>query len=385
MVGTPAGAHLDSSKPPRRVSAGPAVAWPLALRSATLTQQGLDLRIDLKAAGGFSASSISARAGRSLCLRLHRAAGGEAVRRVCLRLHRGSARLIVEKLSSSGVVVSSVPIKATIERPAPTRMVALFAASDAGLGIGSFRWQATSTWVDGGGCSGVGCADAVPARPVLAAVHDPVPVGCQAAGPSYRLSGHRGRRVVAISFDDGPSVYTRSILQLLRKHNAHATFFEVGNQMGGNADVQRQILREGSSIGNHSWSHPVLSGGGSFADSELSRTNARIVRQTGFTPCVFRAPYGAVSSSLISIARRHGMLTIEWDVDPLDWSRPGADAIVARVLGQTRPGSIILMHDGGGLRNQSVAAADVILGTLGRRGYKVVSVETLLGLKTVYR
>jgi peptidoglycan/xylan/chitin deacetylase (PgdA/CDA1 family) len=191
--------------------------------------------------------------------------------------------------------------------------------------------------------------------------------------------------VVAISFDDGPSLYTRAVLQLLRKHKAHATFFEVGNQMGGNSAVQRQILREGSSIGDHSWSHPVLSGGGSFADSEISRTKARIVRQTGFTPCLFRAPYGAVSSNLIAIARSHGMLTIEWDVDPTDWARPGTDAIISRVLGQTRPGSIILMHDGGGLRNQSVAAADVILGTLARRGYKVVSVETLLGLKPIYR
>ena len=149
--------------------------------------------------------------------------------------------------------------------------------------------------------------------------------------------------------------------------------------------MQVQIPGQVSSIGNHSWSHPVLSGGGSFADSEISRTNARIGRQTGFTPCVFRAPYGAVSSSLIAIARRHGMLTIEWDVDPTDWARPGTGAIISRVLGQTRPGSIILMHDGGGLRNQSVAATDVILGTLARRGYKVVSVETLLGLKPVYR
>jgi peptidoglycan/xylan/chitin deacetylase (PgdA/CDA1 family) len=175
------------------------------------------------------------------------------------------------------------------------------------------------------------------------------------------------------------------MLKLLRKHKAHATFFEVGNQMGGSSAVQRQILREGNSIGDHSWSHPVLSGGGSFADSEISRTKARIIRQTGFTPCLFRAPYGAVSSNLIAIARSHGMLTIEWDVDPTDWARPGTDAIISRVLGQARPGSIILMHDGGGPRNQSVAAADVILGTLARRGYKVVSVETLLGLKLVYR
>jgi peptidoglycan/xylan/chitin deacetylase (PgdA/CDA1 family) len=191
--------------------------------------------------------------------------------------------------------------------------------------------------------------------------------------------------VVAISFDDGPSRYTGQVLDLLKRHHAHATFFEIGNQMGGMASVQKRILAEGNSIGDHSWSHPVLSGGGAFADSEIIRTKSRITAQTGFVPCLFRAPYGAVSANLISTARARGLLTIEWDVDPTDWSRPGTGVIINRVLAQTRPGSIILMHDGGGARDQSVAAADVILGTLAQRGYRVVSVETLLGLKPIYR
>ncbi|MEI7889558.1 MAG: polysaccharide deacetylase family protein, partial [Actinomycetes bacterium] len=162
------------------------------------------------------------------------------------------------------------------------------------------------------------------------------------------------------------------------------TFFEVGDQMSGRAAVQKQILAQGHMIGDHSWSHPVLSGAGAFAASEISRTRSRIISQTGFTPCLFRAPYGAISSSLVGIARSQSMLTIQWDVDPTDWARPGSGAIASRVLAQVRPGSIILMHDGGGDRSQSVAAAETILSTLSRRGYRVVSVETLLGLKITY-
>ncbi|MCX6390736.1 MAG: hypothetical protein NT122_08950, partial [Solirubrobacterales bacterium] len=89
--------------------------------------------------------------------------------------------------------------------------------------------------------------------------------------------------------------------------------------------------------------------------------------------------------NLIGLVRRLGMLTIQWDVDPQDWARPGAGAIASRVLSQTRRGSIILMHDGGGDRSQSAAAAETILATLERRGVKVVSVETLLGLAPIYR
>ena len=385
MVVAPAGAKLDTSASIARAQAGPAVVWPLDLRSASVTQSGLNLELSVRTSGGFSATLLAARAGRSLCFELHRAQGGAAVRRLCLRIKGSKAVITRENLNVAGTVTSSSTLGAVIKRPNAQTMVAEVPASAAGLGIGKFRWQAVSNWSDSTGCSVSGCVDVLPKTPAVAAFHDPIPVGCVATGASYRLDSRRRQKVVAISFDDGPSIYTPAMLATLKRHNAHATFFEVGNQMGGRSAVQRKILAQGNTIGDHSWSHPVLSGGGSFADSEISRTKARIVRQSGFTPCLFRAPYGAVSGNLISIARSHGMLTIEWDVDPTDWSRPGTGAIISRVLAQTRPGSIILMHDGGGDRSQSVAAADTILGTLARRGYRVVTVETLLGLKSVYR
>ncbi|MEI7559619.1 MAG: polysaccharide deacetylase family protein [Actinomycetes bacterium] len=382
----PAGASPDKGRSNQPASYAVAPVWPLDIRAATVHQDGLNIVFSVRTSGTISASTIGAQAGRSLCFNLFRAKTGNAVRRICLALSANKARIVRENLNLAGAPTSRSLIgNVSISRPSPNRLIARIPASGAGLAVGAYRWQAASTWVDSAGCRAPGCADRVPATPAQTKYAAATPVGCVATGTSVRSNGPRGHKVVAISFDDGPSKYTPSVLNLLRHYKAHATFFEVGNQMSGRAALQRRILAEGNGLADHSWSHPVLSGGGSFASSEVSRTKSRITSQTGYTPCLFRAPYGAISSTLVGIVRAQKMLTIQWDVDPTDWSRPGASAISSRVLAQTRPGSIILMHDGGGDRSQSVAAADTILRTLSRRGYRVVSVETLLGLKTLFR
>lgn len=378
-VGTP------DSPPLVQPRASQAVAWPLKLTTARFRQVGPDVQLDVITSGNLSASALAERSTRFLCVDLLRSQRGLAVRRVCLTAARGRARMVRQELRDNGSVKSQALLQATISRPTVHRLIASFAADAAGLGLGPYRWQVHSQWTDSSGCSGYPCSDYLPRAPMRATIAKPVKVGCRATGKSFRLTGSPARRVVAISFDDGPSRYTAAILRSLKRHRAHATFFQVGNQMGGMSAIQRRILAEGHSIGDHSWSHPVLSGGGAFAAGEVSRTKARIIRQTGFTPCLFRAPYGAVSGNLIDLVRRRGMLTIQWDVDPTDWARPGAGAIASRVLAQVRRGSIILMHDGGGERSQSVAAAETILANLQRRGIKVVTVEALLGLESVYR
>ena len=381
----PALANREQRPPTRAVKAVGSVAWPLDLVSASLRQSGLDLRFSVKTTGVISAKAIAAQTGRSLCLDLYRAVPGAPVRQICLRLVGSKARIVREDLTRAGAVRSKKVLGAVVRRPSPTQLETTFPAAAVGIGRGPFRWRAATTWTDGGGCVGSGCADILPPRPARVTFKDPIPAGCEASGASYRSNGARRGRTVAISYDDGPSAYTPAVLNLLKKHRAHATFFQLGNQMAGRSAIQRRILAEGHSIGNHSWSHPVLSGGGSLADSQIRATKSKIVSQTGFKPCVFRPPYGAKSTSLIGIARSHGLLTVNWDVDPSDWSRPGAGSIVSRVMSQVRPGSIILLHDGGGERSQSVAATDSILRQLGKRGYRVVSVEKLLGLKSIYR
>jgi peptidoglycan/xylan/chitin deacetylase (PgdA/CDA1 family) len=209
--------------------------------------------------------------------------------------------------------------------------------------------------------------------------------GCRPAGHSLRKHGPSRQKLAALTFDDGPGPYTGSIARKLSAHDVNATFFVVGRQVPGRGATLRGLLRRGDEIGNHGFSHRLLSADGGAARAELERTTASIRHRTGFTPCLFRAPYGAIGRSLLSIARRRNMLTIGWNVDPSDWSRPGARAIAANVVANTRSGSIILLHDGGGLRDQTVAAVPAIVHRLRLRGFRLVTVSELLGLAARYR
>jgi peptidoglycan/xylan/chitin deacetylase (PgdA/CDA1 family) len=199
--------------------------------------------------------------------------------------------------------------------------------------------------------------------------------------------GPTSRRQVALTFDDGPGPYTPQILDVLEREHVVATFFQTGEQIGTyGQSVDRRMLADGDMIGNHTWTHANVSGDGSFAASEISRTTAAIRSATGgFTPCLFRAPGGNVSPALISEARSRGFLTIQWDVDPRDWARPGANTIYQRVVDNTHNGSIILHHDGGGDRSQTLAALPREIATLRSRGYQFVTVTQLLSLRLTYR
>jgi peptidoglycan-N-acetylglucosamine deacetylase len=206
-------------------------------------------------------------------------------------------------------------------------------------------------------------------------------IGCHAAGASYRLAGSRARRVVALTFDDGPSAYTLRVLAILRRFGVHTTFFVIGRQVRGNEALLRRELAEGNAIGNHTFTHANVSGGGI---RQMLSTQGAIRRATGYTPCLFRAPYGAASGVIIRQARALGMNTIQWSVDPRDWSLPGSGAVYSRILSTTRPGAIILMHDGGGPRGQTVAALPRVISTLRARGYRFATLPQLLGLAPRY-
>jgi beta-N-acetylhexosaminidase len=162
-----------------------------------------------------------------------------------------------------------------------------------------------------------------------------------------------------------------------------ATFFVVGEWVHLRPETEgvlRRMRRDGDAIGDHSYTHHILAAGGRVARRELRWTDALIRRYGGAEPCVFRPPYGAKSARLVALARREGMTTVNWDVDPSDYFRPGAQVIADRVLHQVRPGSIVLMHDGGGYRDQTVAALPQIIERLRARGYRFATVPRLLGL-----
>lgn len=177
-------------------------------------------------------------------------------------------------------------------------------------------------------------------------------------------------KVVYITFDDGPSVYTPQVLKVLAQYGVHATFFEVGQNVASHPALTSQVYRRGNSVQNHTWSHPDLRklSASQFA-YQVSATDRQIRAHTGYRPCCLRPPYGAVNGTVRARAAGLGKKLALWTVDPRDWSRPGAAAIRTRVLGQVRPGSVVLLHDGGGDRSQTVAALGGILKTLKARGY----------------
>ncbi len=211
------------------------------------------------------------------------------------------------------------------------------------------------------------------------------PVGCVRSGPAVAYTHGPDRKVVALSFDDGPNPLTPRFVKMLKANGAVATFFMIGRQLtSGYGSTLHAELRDGDALGDHTWGHPDLLLSGDVR-SQLTRTLQRIRGLSGYTPCVFRPPYGDYDASVLQTAKSLGLATILWDVDPSDYTLPGATAIVQRVLAQIRRGSITLSHDGGGPRGQTLAAYPPIIRALRLRGYRFETVPQLLGFRTIYR
>jgi peptidoglycan-N-acetylglucosamine deacetylase len=181
-----------------------------------------------------------------------------------------------------------------------------------------------------------------------------------------------GPKVIALTIDDGPSpVYTPQILQLLDKYQVTATFSMIGLQVDAHPGMAREVAAAGHLIANHTWSHldlavlpPVT-----IAD-QINRASDAIHTVTGRVPTLFRAPYGAWSPAVLQHCAQTGMTPLDWSVDPRDWSRPGVASIVGNIMRNTKTGSIILEHDGGGNRSQTVAALKIVLPRLLAAGYQ---------------
>jgi len=185
---------------------------------------------------------------------------------------------------------------------------------------------------------------------------------------------------VALTFDDGPSeTQTPAILETLVHYGARATFFEEGRHVAGREALMRQILAAGDEIGNHSFDHPVDPG-----EWELATTQELVRGATGFTPCLFRPPYGEVDKRVERAARANGLEMVLWTLDSNDDQHPGVGPIRARVVRHAKAGSIVLMHDGGH-HPETVKALPGIIEGLRARGFRLVTVTELLGGSTSYR
>jgi peptidoglycan/xylan/chitin deacetylase (PgdA/CDA1 family) len=207
--------------------------------------------------------------------------------------------------------------------------------------------------------------------------------GCTSRPGAIVREGSRRAKAadeVALTFDDGPSrTQTPAILETLDRLGARATFFEEGRHVRGREALMRQILALGDEIGNHSFHHPVDPGEG-----ELASTQAAIRAATGFTPCLFRPPYGELDRAEEAAARANGLQLVLWTLDSEDDTHPGVGPIRARVVRRAEPGSIVLLHDGG-RHPQTVEALAGIVEGLQRRGLRLVTVTELLGGRMLHR
>lgn len=191
------------------------------------------------------------------------------------------------------------------------------------------------------------------------------------AGLAPATPAHAATKPVFLTFDDGPSsTYTPQILNILSEYQARATFFEIGENVAARPWLTGRAYRRGNSVQNHTWSHPDLRYVSWTTFKYQVTSTDRVIRsQTGYTPHCLRPPGGAVNSTVYSRAAALGKEIKLWTIDPRDWSMPGTSAIIWRVLNNVAPGSVILLHDGGGNRSQTVAALPTILQKLKARGY----------------
>ncbi|HET9126438.1 MAG TPA: polysaccharide deacetylase family protein [Solirubrobacteraceae bacterium] len=389
------------------ISAGPAVAASptpppgrAGVRSASLVQSGRSLTWTVTLVHGISPAGVASGA-RRVCLELQDPRTHATLRSICLDASRGHPRLGLVRILVRHRRIATVALPGSVARSqAAHTITASFSPVSLGLAYRSLRWQVTGAArgrtcpvsIASGGTRAHLCTVTFPARRhPLVAMHTPQLVGCVPAGPSLVYSGPPSGRDLALAFDDGPWPDPPSIefVNELKRLGVVATFFEIGSQISeydSSGAVERAMLADGDMIGNHTWTHPdMLTLSAAQQAAQLEQTNAAIRRQTGFTPCLWRPPYGATSPALQSLARSLGMLTIQWNIDPRDWSLPGTGAIVATVLREAQNGGITVMHFGGGPREETLAALPKIVAGLRARGYRFVNLAQMLGLREIWR
>ena len=196
---------------------------------------------------------------------------------------------------------------------------------------------------------------------------------------SYVWLGTRHRRDVALTFDDGPGPFTLRILAALERFHARATFFEIGREVRAHPRITQRLARAGMVVGDHTEHHPQLTRLPPERQAAEIDQAAREIRAAGAPwPALFRPPYGSFDSATLGLLRSRRMLMALWTVDTRDYAGPGVRRIVYAALSGARPGAIILFHDGGGDRSQTLAALPRVLERLRRRRYRLVTLPELL-------
>jgi peptidoglycan-N-acetylglucosamine deacetylase len=227
--------------------------------------------------------------------------------------------------------------------------------------------------------SGVSAAAAV-----TAGYQSLAPTG-QWYGPTF-TGRARGSRQIAFTYDDGPNdPHTQRLLEVLAKHNVHATFFLIGRYVQQRPEIAREIVNAGHVVGNHTFTHPLLTfKREAEIKQQLSRCRAALQDAIGQHSNLFRPPFGGRRPGVLRIARALGLEPVMWNVTGYDWNAPPAAVIERKVARQIRGGDVILLHDGGHKemgadRSQTVIATDHLITRYKGEGYEFVKIPQMMG------
>ncbi len=188
-----------------------------------------------------------------------------------------------------------------------------------------------------------------------------------------------GRKLVCLTFDDGPSAYTMQVLDILKEHGARATFFEVGSSVPGWSDSARAVVASGSEVMSHTMNHlNNLTTTSDETFAEVSGAFNALRDYAGIETSVIRPPYGNWDALCWRSSRGTMSASVIWNIDSHDWELPGVETIVANCTERVSSGDIILMHDGGGNRDQDLEALPQIIDTLHEQGFEFVTVSELM-------
>ncbi len=191
--------------------------------------------------------------------------------------------------------------------------------------------------------------------------------------------GGSTKREIALTFDDGPGPYTPKVLAELTRLHVPATFFIVGVELKYFGASLLSELQADYVIGDHTENHlPMATLSVKDQRSQLLDQAAAIAKYGAPFPHLFRPPYGSYDNATLALAKKLGMLTVLWTIDTSDYRQPGIDSIVHEAVDNATPGAIVLMHDAGGPRSETIAAIPRVVAALRKRGYKLVTVPRLM-------
>lgn len=199
----------------------------------------------------------------------------------------------------------------------------------------------------------------------------------------YKVEPKNNEKVIALTVDDGPWPKTTvEMLDIFKQNDVKATFFWVGSSLQANPEIAKRVVAEGHAIGNHTWNHLYKRMDAATAKNEIERTNELIYKTTGVKTSFFRPPGGFLNNGLAAYAKSQNKAVIMWSLTSADTDpRAKYQVFVKNVVKGAEPGSIVLMHDGGGNRERTVKALPEIISGLKQKGYKFVTIPELLQME----